>query len=225
MQHHPVTNSIVDLPDEVLSAVVTALTSYAHGNPGDVCRLMLSCKRLKASMHTMEPFWQRQCLKQGWGEPSEADATLTSFDYYSKRMLLRWQVRSAFRQVIPFLDYTSQAALQPGASVQQLEACQARLGVTFPWQFWEMYRFRNGQDNQLNIDFAYGGRLLSLAELSLDIAVPFSTSIGGMQSVCDSADKASYCCHPAQQGMSSTMSGNIAGQSWSSLVAAIHRHV
>lgn len=24
-----------------------------------------------------------------------------------------------------------------------------------------MYRFRNGQDNQLNIDFAYGGRLLS----------------------------------------------------------------
>lgn len=28
-------------------------------------------------------------------------------------------------------------------------------------QFWEMYRFRNGQRNQLNIDFAYGGRLLS----------------------------------------------------------------
>ena len=24
-----------------------------------------------------------------------------------------------------------------------------------------MYRFRNGQRNQLNIDFAYGGRLLS----------------------------------------------------------------
>ena len=40
---HPVTSSIVDLPDEVLSAVVTSLTSYAHGNPGDVCRLMLVC--------------------------------------------------------------------------------------------------------------------------------------------------------------------------------------
>lgn len=28
-------------------------------------------------------------------------------------------------------------------------------------QVWEMYRFRNGQDRALNIDFAYGGRLLS----------------------------------------------------------------
>lgn len=89
-------------------------------------------------------------------------------------MLLRWQVRSAFKQVIPFLDYVSQAALQPGATIQQLQGCEQRLGVTLPWQIWEMYRFRNGQYRQLNIDFAYGGRLLSLEELSLEHSIAFS---------------------------------------------------
>lgn len=47
MQDHQVTSSIVDLPDEVLTTVVTALTSFAHGNPGDVCRLMLVCNAAK----------------------------------------------------------------------------------------------------------------------------------------------------------------------------------
>lgn len=34
-------NSIVELPDEVLAAVINSLMVYARGNPGDVCRLML----------------------------------------------------------------------------------------------------------------------------------------------------------------------------------------
>lgn len=33
--------SIVDLPNELLSTLITILTSSAYGNPGDVCRLML----------------------------------------------------------------------------------------------------------------------------------------------------------------------------------------
>ncbi len=37
----------------------------------------------------------------------------------------------------------------------RVHKCKLRL------QVWEMYRFRNGQDSALNIDFAYGGRLLS----------------------------------------------------------------
>lgn len=40
-QDRMATSNIVDLPDEVLTTVVIALTSRAHGNPGDVCRLML----------------------------------------------------------------------------------------------------------------------------------------------------------------------------------------
>lgn len=40
-QDRMATSNIVDLPDEVLTTVVIALTSHAHGNPGDVCRLML----------------------------------------------------------------------------------------------------------------------------------------------------------------------------------------
>ena len=39
-------------------------------------------------------------------------------------------------------------------------ACSAR-HVAMLLQVWELYRFRNGQDRALNIDFAYGGRLLS----------------------------------------------------------------
>lgn len=38
-------------------------------------------------------------------------------------------------------------------------------------QVWEMYRFRNGQDRARNIDFAYGGRLLSLEELSVERSI------------------------------------------------------
>ena len=34
-------------------------------------------------------------------------------------------------------------------------------------QIWEMYRFRNGQDRHLNIDFAYGGRLLGQSASAL----------------------------------------------------------
>lgn len=33
--------SIVDLPDDLLNNVITTLVSSGHGNPGDVCRLML----------------------------------------------------------------------------------------------------------------------------------------------------------------------------------------
>ena len=47
MQYHQATSSIADLPDEVLTTVVIALTSHAHGNPGDVCRLMLVCSAAK----------------------------------------------------------------------------------------------------------------------------------------------------------------------------------
>lgn len=47
MQYHQATSSIVNLPDEVLTTVVIALTSHAHGNPGDVCRLMLVCSAAK----------------------------------------------------------------------------------------------------------------------------------------------------------------------------------
>ncbi|KAL0035235.1 hypothetical protein WJX79_007672 [Trebouxia sp. C0005] len=165
-------SSIIQLPDEVLATVINTLTLHALGNPGDVCRLMLSCKRLRAAVHALVPFWLQQCQKQGWRVTDErATQSGTVFNYYSRRMLMRWQVRSAFKQVIPFLDYTSQAALLTGASVQQLEACEQRLGITLPWQVWEMYRFRNGQDRALNIDFAYGGRLLSLEELSIERSI------------------------------------------------------
>ena len=60
MQHHQATSSIVDLPDEVLTTVVIALTSHAHGNPGDVCRLMLvrtaANHSFAASAHYIEAF-------------------------------------------------------------------------------------------------------------------------------------------------------------------------
>ncbi|DBA76052.1 TPA: hypothetical protein ACH3X1_009800 [Trebouxia sp. C0004] len=165
-------SSIIQLPDEVLATVINTLTLRALGNPGDVCRLMLSCKRLRAAVQAQIPFWLQQCQKQGWRVTDEkATESGTIFNYYSRRMLMRWQVRSAFKQVIPFLDYTSQAALLTGATVQQLEACEQRLGITLPWQVWEMYRFRNGQDSALNIDFAYGGRLLSLEELSVERSI------------------------------------------------------
>ncbi|KAL0055190.1 hypothetical protein WJX82_008499 [Trebouxia sp. C0006] len=175
MEHPQVpegSSSLIQLPDELLAAVINTLTRHALGNPGDVCRLMLSCKRLRATMHALVPFWLQQCQKQGWRVTDErATQSGTVFSYYSRRMLMRWQVRSAFKQVIPFLDYTSQAALLTGATVQQLEACEQRLGITLPWQVWEMYRFRNGQDRALNIDFAYGGRLLSLKELSVERSI------------------------------------------------------
>lgn len=60
MQYPQATSSIVDLPDEVLTTVVIALTSHAHGNPGDVCRLMLVCTAAKsifaASAHYIQAF-------------------------------------------------------------------------------------------------------------------------------------------------------------------------
>ncbi len=136
-----------------------------------------SCKRLRAAMHALVPFWLQQCQKQGWRVTDEyaskrkpnwlhailkscllpfgtslllissltirtvlnrrATQSGTVFNYYSRRMLMRWQVRcfepwdhvaylyvqmlnhcsscrSAFKQVIPFLDYASQAALLIG---------------------------------------------------------------------------------------------------------------
>lgn len=95
--------------------------------------------------------WQVRCF-----EPWDHDAYL--YVQMLKHCLL---CRSAFKQVIPFLDYTSQAALLTGtckllvtspvnnassschtccnglcsgATVQQLEACEQRLGITLPWQ-------------------------------------------------------------------------------------------
>lgn len=161
-----------ELPDAVLAAIINSLTKHAGGSPADVCKLLLSSKKFKAAMHVAEPYWASQSCKQGWRQ-DQKDPSASFFHHYSRRMLMRRQVRSAFKQVIPFLDYVSQAALQPGATVQQLTACEERLGVSLPWQIWEMYRFRNGQDRQLNIDFAYGGRLLGLEELSLERSIGF----------------------------------------------------
>lgn len=55
MQFEEASSSIADLPEEVLVAVVDALTRRAHGNAGDVCRLMLVCisvqSELSVSLH------------------------------------------------------------------------------------------------------------------------------------------------------------------------------
>ena len=44
MEHPQVpegSSSLIQLPDELLAAVINTLTRHALGNPGDVCRLML----------------------------------------------------------------------------------------------------------------------------------------------------------------------------------------
>jgi len=53
---------------------------------------------------------------------------------------------------------TNMHGAKPCESAESLvRVCKCKLLL----QVWEMYRFRNGQDRALNIDFAYGGRLLS----------------------------------------------------------------
>ena len=54
-------------------------------------------------------------------------------------------------------------------------------------QVWEMYRFRNGQDRQLNIDFAYGGRLLGQQAYSSGVEISCL--------VYQRADATCYCQH------------------------------
>ena len=153
MQHHQVTGSIVDLPDEVLATVMVALTSHAHGNPGDVCRLMLvrtaANPIFAVSRHYIKAFhselpktesvharngallatelreaglgvWHAVFLLASWirfsctlfacREQLKANAPVVShfkstFANYSRRMLLRWQVRLALILCTPVVAY------------------------------------------------------------------------------------------------------------------------
>ena len=53
MQSQEASSSIADLPEEVLVAVVGAVTCRAHGNAGDVCRFMLVCALAKPSIFSV----------------------------------------------------------------------------------------------------------------------------------------------------------------------------
>lgn len=185
-------DSLQDLPNALIAAIVDALTQRAAATPADVCRLMMvSCYHghrigsrtnayspvapVLADLQKMEGL--HACCRAilGASEPkarlgvckavslkmttlskseaqnsfdssatvalhrvSDQDQVLSNFQLYSKRMLVRWQVRclkniskpfclhcfvlsqsiafcrSAFKQIIPFLDFKSQLALLPG---------------------------------------------------------------------------------------------------------------
>ncbi len=69
------------------------------------------------------------------------------------------------KRLLLHLDVVSAQAFRPPASLEELQAAEKTLHVELPWELWEVYRFRNGQEAEAGVQFANGARLLTLQEM------------------------------------------------------------
>jgi cell wall assembly regulator SMI1 len=87
--------------------------------------------------------------------------------YFSGRIAARRRLRRQLDRLEGFLDADSVWAFASGAHHTRLLAAESQLGVTLPWELWELLRRRNGQDPSSRISQFVGGlRLLSLEEIT-----------------------------------------------------------
>eukprot|EP01025_Chloroclados_australasicus_P057959 TRINITY_DN724_c0_g4_i2.p2 TRINITY_DN724_c0_g4~~TRINITY_DN724_c0_g4_i2.p2 ORF type:complete len:268 (-),score=8.69 TRINITY_DN724_c0_g4_i2:1138-1941(-) len=159
-------SNLCHLPPEVLVRLVETLIAVA--NPGVVLNFMLVNKKMYSMVQSLNDLWQEKCQRQGWYQHKECfpESCMNDnwFRYYCIRMQARWRIRRLLKLYIPFLDIRSRSALQPGAQPGQIAFNEQRLGIELPFELWELYRFRNGQQHELGAMFSDEQRLLPLHE-------------------------------------------------------------
>lgn len=165
--------ALQELPDAVVVMIADALLCRAGGSPGDVLRLMATCKSAWRALCSASPLWSPQCAALGWithqpAAPGACPAGASGFQYFRSRMQVRWTVRCTLRRYQPFLNPSSRQAFIMGATIQQLQQVETALGHALPCQLWELYRYRNGQAPGLSVEFVEGARMLMLHELCIE---------------------------------------------------------
>eukprot|EP01024_Parvocaulis_polyphysoides_P005391 TRINITY_DN11348_c0_g1_i1.p1 TRINITY_DN11348_c0_g1~~TRINITY_DN11348_c0_g1_i1.p1 ORF type:complete len:233 (-),score=22.76 TRINITY_DN11348_c0_g1_i1:236-934(-) len=149
------------LPCEVVVRLVEVLSVV--GKPGAVLNFMLVNKKTYQVVQSLDDLWREQCHKQGWYHDEAQQHQW--FQHYCQRQQARWSVRKLLKQYIHYMDIKSQSALQRGASAGQIAFHEQRLQAKLPWELWELYRHRNGQEYQLQAVFVDELRLLQLHEV------------------------------------------------------------
>ncbi|KAK9823464.1 hypothetical protein WJX72_002922 [[Myrmecia] bisecta] len=154
------------------------------GSPGDLCRLSMTCKKLKDFTAAAEDLWKAACAKQGFRYQASQGVWVPTkvangwFAYYSTRMLVRWRVRTLMKRLRDFLPIDASSCFRPGLPAETLLLVESRLHCELPWEIWELYRYKDGQENRVEATFAYDGRLLALQEPVRLALIPFTDEFG-----------------------------------------------
>eukprot|EP01026_Neomeris_dumetosa_P078563 TRINITY_DN8506_c0_g1_i2.p1 TRINITY_DN8506_c0_g1~~TRINITY_DN8506_c0_g1_i2.p1 ORF type:complete len:232 (-),score=18.85 TRINITY_DN8506_c0_g1_i2:220-915(-) len=157
-------NRLEQLPSEVVVRLVETLMLVS--NPAAVINLMLVNKKMFVTVQSLDELWQEKCSCQGWYHEGVTDKLQKSewFKHYCQRMQARWRIRRLLKLYIRFLNIRSQSALQPGANAGMIALHEQRLGFQLPWELWELFRYRNGQLQEVGAIFIDELRLYRLQE-------------------------------------------------------------